>query len=34
MGVFTLISSMKDGNPPMDMNVIKPDINAAQEPRA
>lgn len=25
---------MKDGNPPMDMNVMKPDINAPHDPLA
>jgi hypothetical protein len=30
----TFISSMNDGKPPMDMNVMKPDIKAPQAPLA
>lgn len=30
----TFISSTNDGKPPIDMNVMKPVINAPQAPRA
>lgn len=32
--MFAFISSRKDGKPPMDMNVMKPDIKPPQAPRA
>ena len=31
---FTFISSMKDGKPPIDINVINPVTNPPQAPRA
>ena len=31
---LTFISSMKEGKPPMDMNVMKPEIKAPQAPLA
>lgn len=34
MGLLTFISSMKDGKPPMDINVIKPDMKLPHAPRA
>lgn len=32
--LFTFISSRKDGKPPMDRKVMKPEINPAQAPLA
>lgn len=32
--IFTFISSRKDGKPPMDRKVMKPEMNPAQAPLA